>query len=258
VAGHLVALGLPEEGTPVEQAAMRHHSTRTHHSYLPNGNRGNITRNGIPSKPGAPYAPPEVDEDGNARFNTRRYQVAAVQTDVVLNRQGWHYPQQRLLTLWEDVADTLAGRRAPQPLFFRSNTNDTIEFWHTNLIPAYYELDDFQVRTPTDVIGQHIHNVKFDVTSSDGAANGFNYEDGTFSPDEVRDRINAINRLGRRSKDKAKPGLLRFDVVTGFVDPVAEPKPLTIVPVHVAYPKPGERGKVKYGLFGKPPAGQDW
>ena len=50
-----------------------------------------------------------------------------------------------------------------------TNTNDTIEFWHTNLVPSYYELDDFQVRTPTDVIGQHIHHVKFDVTSSDGA-----------------------------------------------------------------------------------------
>ena len=64
-------------------------------------------------------------------------------------------------------------------------------------MPDYYELDDFQVRTPTDIIGQHIHLVKFDVTSSDGAANGFNYEDGTFSPDEVRDRIDAINKCGR-------------------------------------------------------------
>ena len=55
-------------------------------------------------------------------------------------------------------------------------------------MPNYYELDNFQVRTPTDILGQHIHLVKFDVTSSDGAGNGFNYEDGTFSPDEVRER----------------------------------------------------------------------
>jgi hypothetical protein len=38
--------------------------------------------------------------------------------------------------------------------------------------------------------------VKFDVTSSDGAGNGFNYEDGTFSPDEVREIIHAINTGG--------------------------------------------------------------
>jgi hypothetical protein len=43
-------------------------------------------------------------------------------------------------------------------------------------------------------MGQHIHLVKFDVTSSDGAGNGFNYEDGTFAPDEVIERINAIRR----------------------------------------------------------------
>ena len=72
-------------------------------------------------------------------------------------------------------------------------------------------MDDFQVRTPTDIIGQHIHLVKFDVTSSDGAANGFNYEDGTLSPDEVRERIDAINaRGGLRSAttcpDGSEPG----------------------------------------------------
>ncbi len=35
--------------------------------------------------------------------------------------------------------------------------------------------------------------MKFDVTSSDGSGNGWNYEDGTFSPDEVRERIIANN-----------------------------------------------------------------
>ena len=49
------------------------------------------------------------------------------------------------------------------------------------------------MRTPTDILGQHIHLVKFDVTSSDGAANGYNYEDGTLAPDEVIERINAFN-----------------------------------------------------------------
>ena len=63
-------------------------------------------------------------------------------------------------------------------------------------MPNYYELDDFQVRTPTDILGQHIHLVKFDVTSSDGAGNGFNYEDGTLSPDEVREVIENINKGG--------------------------------------------------------------
>jgi len=63
-------------------------------------------------------------------------------------------------------------------------------------MPSHYQQDAFQVRTPTDIIGQHIHLVKFDVLASDGAGNGWNYEDGSFSPDEVIERIGAINAAG--------------------------------------------------------------
>src|SRR5262249_52500352 len=35
-----------------------------------------------------------------------------------------------------------------------------------------------------------------DVTSSDGAGNGFNYEDGTFSPDEVQEILKALQAPG--------------------------------------------------------------
>ncbi len=90
---------------------------------------------------------------------------------------------------------TLDGTKAPEPLFFRANTNDCITFQITNLVPRVYVQDDFQVRTPTDVMGQHIHLVKFDVLASDGAGNGFNYEDGSFSPEEVIERIRAIRKF---------------------------------------------------------------
>ena len=118
--------------------------------------------------------------------------------DLKINKAGWHTPQARILALWGDVNDTIAGRRAPQPLFFRVNSRSCITFHHTNLIPANYELDDFQVRTPTDIIGQHIHLVKFDVTSSDGSGNGWNYEDGTLAPEEVIERIQR-DQCGRRT-----------------------------------------------------------
>ena len=79
------------------------------------------------------------------------------------DKKRWHFPQQRILTLWDDVAPTIATTRKTEPLFFRG-TGDIIEYWHTNLVPNYYQVDDFQVRTPTDILGQHIHLVKFDVT----------------------------------------------------------------------------------------------
>jgi len=235
--GKMIAMELPETGTAIERAAMDAHATRTHASHLPNGLPGNFILNGLPPSPGAPYAAPEVDDDGNSTFNKRRYKAAVIQTDVVFNKQGWHYPQQRFITLLEDVKDTIAGERPPEPFFFRSETSETVEFWHTNLVPNYYELDDFQVRTPTDILGQHIHLVKFDVTSSDGAANGFNYEDGTFSPSEVQERIEAINKQG---------GLHLFD--PDFQYKTTKQVPLTL-----------SNYIDDYGTsLGKPPPGQNW
>ncbi len=160
-----------------------------------------------PTRPGARAAtscvdladpPPPYSDPGRP---DRVYKAADVQMDVVFNKVGWHYPQLRFETLWQDVMPTLAGKRAPEPLFVRANSGETIEFWQTNLVPNYYELDDFQVRTPTDVIGQHIHLVKFDVTSSDGAANGYNYEAGSLSPDAVREEIAGIRKANNCAPD---------------------------------------------------------
>ena len=192
------AYQLPEQGTAIERRAMAYFEHALHGSYTPAGEIKPFKVNGLPRgpQPGAPFSDPAVI-DGKAVGNElRRYKGVNLQLDAVINKTGWHYPQQRIMSLWGDVKDYVDGRKPPEPLFFRAANNDVIEYWHTNLVPAYYELDDFQVRTPTDILGQHIHLVKFDVLASDGAANGFNYEDGTFSPEEVRDRIHGINRLG--------------------------------------------------------------
>jgi hypothetical protein len=190
----VVAQQRQETGTPVELAAMNYHAQRLHPSFTPDGAAADYKLNGLPAKPGAPFADPCVDDNGAATGTPRTYKAALLQLDLKINKAGWHVPQARILTLWGDVAATLNGTRPPEPFFFRANTNDCITFYHTVLAPNVYELDDFQVRTPTDIMGQHIHLVKFDVTSSDGSGNGWNYEDGTFSPDEVIERIRAIRK----------------------------------------------------------------
>jgi hypothetical protein len=241
--GSLSAFQVPEDGTPVEQAAMKEHATRTRPTAQPNGDPGNFILNGLPPTPGAPYADPGVNDQGDANVHRRRYQGAVFQLDTVLNKKGWHYPQQRMISLWQDVKPTIDTTRPPQPFFFRTNTSDSIQFWHTNLLPGYYELDDFQVRTPTDIVGQHIHLVKFDVTASDGAGNGFNYEDGTFAPDEVQERLDSIN---------AKGGLFAFDPATGFVNPnPAQQTKLTLKLVKDYYP-PADSKFDKLGPNGVP------
>lgn len=125
-----------------------------------------------------------------ALIGFRRFDVSAVELKMIVNRAGWHDPQARI-----NVLSTEAGnyknkwRSDAEPFFFRAFSGECIEFHHTNETPKKLKLDDFQLAVPTDTIGQHIHLVKFDVTSSDGSGNGFNYEDGTFAPDEVLERL---------------------------------------------------------------------
>ncbi|HKV36256.1 MAG TPA: hypothetical protein VJP89_18100, partial [Pyrinomonadaceae bacterium] len=215
-----IAQPIPEAGSATEIAAMQYHEQRLHASFKPDGTPANFVTNGLPRKPGAPFADPCMDDNGNPVGVPRTYKAAAFQIDLKLNKAGWHFPQSRILSLWADVAPTVAGTKPPEPLFFRANTNDCITFYHTNLVPGVYEQDDFQVRTPTDIIGQHIHLVKFDVTASDGAGNGFNYEDGTFSPDEVIERIRAIR------KQNSCNGIDSGDAQDGtFTCPVAKAHP---------------------------------
>jgi len=179
--------------------------------------------NGAPPVPGAPYTEPCIDDKGillsegvpgeffggadlNAFWspgagsiqftadNPRVYKAANIQFDAVFNKVGYHYPQQRIIALWEDALPIINKEQPPEPFVIRLNTFDCTEYLHTNLVPEYYELDDYQVRTPTDIIGQHIHLPKWDLVAADGSGNGWNYEDGTLSPGTVRERIHAINR----------------------------------------------------------------
>ncbi|HEX2061860.1 MAG TPA: copper oxidase, partial [Thermoanaerobaculia bacterium] len=209
------AKALPETGTTVEKFAMDFHAKREHASYKPDGTPAGFITNGLPPQAGAPFADPCVTDFGVAIPQNRLYKGANIQLDVKFNKAGWHFPQQRISALWNDVAALKAGTKPPEPLFFRANSGDCITYHLANLIPGHYEQDDFQVRTPTDITGQHIHLVKFDVLASDGAANGFNYEDGSFSPDEVIERIHAINAAGgllmEQKPDPMSPGAVLDD-----------------------------------------------
>lgn len=219
----------PEAGTDLEKVAMEFHAVRDHTTHKINmagvATPAKFVTNGAPPVPGAPYNDPCIDDQGKllktgegGKFfggtyggyieatspllptgiefggnQPRVYRGANLQLDVVFNKLGYHYGQQRILTLWEDVGPLLDKTRPPEPLVLRLNTFDCAMYAHTNLVPKDFYADDYQITTPTDVIGQHIHLPKWDLTSADGSANGWNYEDGTFSPGMVRERIHAIN-----------------------------------------------------------------
>jgi plastocyanin len=240
----LWARQLDEEGTPEERAAMKTFSVRNHPSYTAVGTPIPFVYNGQPPVRGGPFANPAVHYNGDPvkvcdpsrngcngkDFDGQKltYKGVDIQTDVVLNKEGWHYPQQRFSLLWEDVKPTLDGKKRPEPLFFRANSGDVVEFWLSNLIPSHYDLDDFQVRTPTDVVGQHIHLVKFDVLASDGAANGFNYEEGTLAAEEVRGLIGAINKADGLVQPDGRQKMLAAKSIPEFEKQFNKNDPLII------------------------------
>ncbi|MDH3570008.1 MAG: hypothetical protein OER89_07460, partial [Gemmatimonadota bacterium] len=196
---------LPETGTALEVNAMNFHAAKDPETgastgigafqptYDTDGNVAKFRVNGLPGIAGAPFADPCALDDGTAFTGQMyEYRAAGFKLNATYNKVGWKNPQHHMEALDQDVGDFMTGAKPPEPFFFRANSNSCIEFYLTNLFPNLYQLDDFQVRTPVDVLGQHIHLVKFDVTSSDGSANGWNYEDGSLSPDEVKERIHAI------------------------------------------------------------------
>lgn len=231
------AVFFPEEGTDVEQAAMSFHAQPSHPSFAlrPDGtvSVSDYRTNGALPVAGAPFFEPCMDdrqkrltqgsgpgaffsaEPGGTSFSgasaftadrPRVYKGANIQIDAVFNKVGYHFPQARILTLWEDAWPVINKQQPPEPLVMRMNTFDCTMYHHTNLVPAFYEMDDYQIRTPTDVIGQHIHLPKWDLTSADGSANGWNYEDGVLSPVTVVERIHAIREYNGCSSDDSRNG----------------------------------------------------
>ena len=231
---------LPLDGTPEEKTAMEFHEGTGPGAVTISRSKFGVPEKGYPTcladgtcdasdkrvlfrvngyspKPGAPFADPcperfyigaKADDPDDpekwvALGPERRYRTAYLQFDMPVNKHGWHDPQARLIALEEDARSILDHTRPPEPFFFRANSGECVVYEATNLIPSNLNLDDFQVFTPTDTIGQHIHLVKFDVTSSDGSSNGWNYEDGTFSPDEIRERIIANNAFKGTAELKA-------------------------------------------------------
>lgn len=205
---------------------------------------GSLLRSGVVGSffSGETLAGSPKSVSGSSPYNIDRpriYKGANFQYDAVLNKAGYHYPQQRIVGLWEDVMPTILKQRPGEPLVMRNNTFDCTLYHHTNLVPTKFQLDDFEVETPTDIIGQHIHLPKWDLTTTDGAANGWNYEDGTLAAQAVQERIHAINAWNGAAAQAAAAlpgaGIAPVATLDGQTSLTAKPHPF-------------------FGAFGRP----DW
>ena len=133
------------------------------------------------------------------------FEIAAVQAKLIYNRFGWHDPQGRFFVLKEDIEreGTLdhylekveSGEIRPEPLVIRVNAGDCIEIRLTNFLPEFIGGNAFQRKTLTDIVGYHIHLVKFDTIVSDGSANGWNNIAGARKCETLIERFFANEEL---------------------------------------------------------------
>lgn len=137
--------------------------------------------------------------------NIKVFEIAAVQAKLIYNSFGWHDPQGRFFVLKEDIEKegTLdnylkkveSGEIRPEPLVIRVNAGDCIEIRLTNFLPEFIGGNEFQLKTLTDIVGYHIHLVKFDTIVSDGAANGWNNIAGARKCETLIERFFANEEL---------------------------------------------------------------
>lgn len=144
-----------------------------------------LDRNGG-GKPGAPFVEPCPTGSREVTYN-----VSVMQRDVVYNKRGDHDTQARFVVLDKDVPKMLeknpdgSYKNQPEPLFFRANAGDCINYNLTNLLPNWIGNDAFLKMIQTNMMGEHIHLVKFDVMASDGATNGWNYQQAAFTKEQA-------------------------------------------------------------------------
>lgn len=133
------------------------------------------------------------------------FESAMVQAKVIYNRYGWHDSQGRFFVLKEElerhgglekyIQKVESQKIQVEPLVIRANAGDCIELRTTNLLPEYIEESPFQMRTRTDIVGHHVHLVKFDTIVSDGSANGWNNIAGARQYETLVERFFADTEL---------------------------------------------------------------
>ena len=140
--------------------------------------RANFVENAVPGALYTDTCPCHTDR------KIKVFEIAMVQAKITYNRYGWHDPQGRFFVLKEELERHGGLERyirkverqeiKVEPLVIRANAGDCIELRTTNLLPEFIEASPFQQRTRTDIVGHHLHLVKFDTIVSDGSANGWN------------------------------------------------------------------------------------
>ncbi|MFC7533637.1 hypothetical protein [Actinoplanes sp. GCM10030250] len=108
----------------------------------------------------------------------KTFDIAAIEIAQTYNDDlKWTNPQSRVYVLESQRAAVEAGQK-PEPFSPLLNVGDCVVYNLTNRLPREFGGTIFDRAQETNEVGLHQHMVQFDVLSSDGAANGWNYDQG--------------------------------------------------------------------------------
>ncbi|KAK9763500.1 hypothetical protein K7432_009757 [Basidiobolus ranarum] len=118
-------------------------------------------------------------------LETHFFNVSIMTRDIEYNKYGWHYPYGHMFAAAETVKPDPGRPARYEPFTMRVTQKSVSVSQYTNNLPRTIPATPFDKqfpRCPTVAsegeAGMHVHLVKFDVLSSDGASVGWNYISG--------------------------------------------------------------------------------
>lgn len=134
-----------------------------------------------------PVCPPLTPPPGAA---VRRFEVAAIQTDIKYNRFGDHDPEGLIFVPLEQARDVMSGRKEPVPLILRANAGDWIEVTLHNLFDPnkpiiYHDYPSVPLdlpHNPGNCVSLCPQFLKYDPVTSSGVNVGYNPVEQTAAP----------------------------------------------------------------------------
>jgi len=124
----------------------------------------------------------------------RKYEIAAVQTDILYNKYGDHDPNGLIFVPLKDMELALCGKYKPKPLILRANAGDWIEvILHNMLGPAgsipYFDYPSVPLDLayePSVRVSLNPQFLQYDAVNDSGINVGFNQREQTVGPGESK------------------------------------------------------------------------
>lgn len=124
----------------------------------------------------------------------RKYEIAAIQTDIQYNRYGDHDPNGLIFVPLEDVEQALCGNYKPKPLILRANAGDWIEVTLHNLFDPNTPIPYFDYptvplerkHTPSMRVSLNPQFLHYDPIQHSGINVGYNNQEQTVGVGESK------------------------------------------------------------------------